>query len=185
MALIKCPECESSISDKSKTCIHCGYPLKSETHSSKKNEKEDNWIIICNEQEYDFSELEQYFNEKRYAKIYTVLNERINASIADAYRVIDYYNENQKLPHKISVTKEVVDKKGYKKELMQLTKYQTQVRNQSSKRIVNIDVPTCPKCGSTAITAGQKGYSLWTGFLGSNKTMNRCANCGHAWEPGK
>lgn len=45
--------------------------------------------------------------------------------------------------------------------------------------------PTCPKCGSTAITAGQKGYSLWTGFLGSNKTMNRCANCGHAWEPGK
>lgn len=43
--------------------------------------------------------------------------------------------------------------------------------------------PTCPKCGSTAITAGQRGYSFWTGFFGSNKTVNRCANCGHKWTP--
>lgn len=27
MALINCPECEFKISDKSKHCIHCGYPL--------------------------------------------------------------------------------------------------------------------------------------------------------------
>ena len=27
MALIKCPECGKEISDKSKHCIHCGYPL--------------------------------------------------------------------------------------------------------------------------------------------------------------
>ena len=27
MALIKCPECGKEISDKSKQCIHCGYPL--------------------------------------------------------------------------------------------------------------------------------------------------------------
>jgi predicted Zn-ribbon and HTH transcriptional regulator len=45
--------------------------------------------------------------------------------------------------------------------------------------------PKCPKCGSTAITAGQRGYSLLTGFLGSNKTVNRCANCGHTWKPGR
>lgn len=25
--LIKCPECEKEISDKSKMCIHCGYPI--------------------------------------------------------------------------------------------------------------------------------------------------------------
>ncbi len=28
MALIKCPECNKEISDKSEVCIHCGYPLK-------------------------------------------------------------------------------------------------------------------------------------------------------------
>ena len=27
MALIKCPECGKEISDKSKTCVHCGFPL--------------------------------------------------------------------------------------------------------------------------------------------------------------
>ena len=41
----------------------------------------------------------------------------------------------------------------------------------------------CPKCGSTSITAGQRGYSLFTGFIGSGKTVNRCANCGYKWEP--
>ena len=30
MALIKCPECGKEISDKSKLCIHCGYPLEEE-----------------------------------------------------------------------------------------------------------------------------------------------------------
>ncbi len=28
MAIIKCPECDKEISDQSRKCIHCGYPLK-------------------------------------------------------------------------------------------------------------------------------------------------------------
>lgn len=27
MALIKCPECGKEVSDKAKSCIHCGYPI--------------------------------------------------------------------------------------------------------------------------------------------------------------
>mgnify|MGYP001041193622 FL=1 len=42
-----------------------------------------------------------------------------------------------------------------------------------------------PKCNSTNVTTGQRGYSFLTGFLGSNKTVNRCGNCGYKWEPGK
>lgn len=37
MAIIKCPECGRDISDKSKKCIHCGYPITREepdTHNS-------------------------------------------------------------------------------------------------------------------------------------------------------
>ena len=41
----------------------------------------------------------------------------------------------------------------------------------------------CPKCGSIQITTGQRGYSFWTGFWGSSKTVNRCAKCGYKWEP--
>lgn len=31
MALVKCPECGKEISDRSKMCIHCGYPLEGES----------------------------------------------------------------------------------------------------------------------------------------------------------
>jgi predicted nucleic-acid-binding Zn-ribbon protein len=43
----------------------------------------------------------------------------------------------------------------------------------------------CPKCGSTAITTGARGFTLMTGFIGSNKTVNRCGKCGHTWTPKK
>ena len=42
---------------------------------------------------------------------------------------------------------------------------------------------TCPKCGSTAVTTGQRGYSVITGFFGSGQTVNRCGKCGHKWKP--
>lgn len=42
---------------------------------------------------------------------------------------------------------------------------------------------SCPKCGSTAVSVGQRGYNLLTGFLGSGQTMNRCGKCGHKWTP--
>lgn len=41
----------------------------------------------------------------------------------------------------------------------------------------------CPICGSTAVTTTSRGYSLLTGFIGSNKTANRCGKCGHTWKP--
>lgn len=41
----------------------------------------------------------------------------------------------------------------------------------------------CPRCGSTAVTTGQRGFSILTGFLGSNKTVNRCGKCGYTWKP--
>lgn len=51
-------------------------------------------------------------------------------------------------------------------------------RQQVSKQI------TCPRCGSTNITTGSRGFSLVTGFIGSGKTVNRCASCGYKWKPG-
>lgn len=43
----------------------------------------------------------------------------------------------------------------------------------------------CPRCGSTNIVTGQRGFSILTGFIGSSKTMNRCASCGYKWSPKK
>lgn len=52
----------------------------------------------------------------------------------------------------------------------------TEIRNSSS------NILKCPKCGSIAVTTGQRGYSLWTGFLGAGKTVNRCGSCGYKWK---
>lgn len=41
----------------------------------------------------------------------------------------------------------------------------------------------CPRCSSTQITTSKRGFSLMTGFIGANKTINRCARCGHTWKP--
>ncbi len=45
MSLINCPECNKEISDKSKACIYCGYPIKED-----RNEK-----CIINGIEYNIS----------------------------------------------------------------------------------------------------------------------------------
>lgn len=48
MALIMCPECGKSISDKSKNCINCGYPL--DEIKSEENDKFQLYTVcpICN-----------------------------------------------------------------------------------------------------------------------------------------
>jgi len=45
------------------------------------------------------------------------------------------------------------------------------------------NMPICPECGSTAITAGPLG--TWGLPSLSDRTRNRCANCGHSWTPRK
>lgn len=64
-----------------------------------------------------------------------------------------------------------------------IAQFKAQVDAQEERKRQERNLPRCPKCGSTSITASQRGYSFWTGFLGSNKTVNRCSNCGHTWKP--
>ena len=64
-----------------------------------------------------------------------------------------------------------------------MSQFRTQVQQQENTRAQAASTVKCPRCGSTNITAGQRGYSLLTGFVGSGRTVNRCANCGHKWKP--
>lgn len=45
--------------------------------------------------------------------------------------------------------------------------------------------PKCPVCGSTYISTVNRGYSLFSGFVGSGSPRNVCQKCGHKWKPGK
>lgn len=64
-----------------------------------------------------------------------------------------------------------------------MSQFRTQVQQQENSRAQAANTVKCPRCGSTNITAGQRGFSLLTGFVGSGKTVNRCASCGHKWKP--
>lgn len=74
-----------------------------------------------------------------------------------------------------------VELEQYKKEKMQK---QAQI-NQTIQENKSKGIACCPKCGSTSIQPVQRGYSLFSGFIGSGKTMNYCMNCGHKWDPKK
>lgn len=59
----------------------------------------------------------------------------------------------------------------------------TDVRPHISPTTDGKDTVKCPRCGSTQITTGMRGWKITTGFLGSSKTVNRCAKCGYTWTP--
>lgn len=60
------------------------------------------------------------------------------------------------------------------------------INNQAARELIrrnSFSQPSCPKCGSTAITTGARGVSGFWGLIGASKTVNRCGNCGHTWTP--
>jgi DNA-directed RNA polymerase subunit M/transcription elongation factor TFIIS len=66
---------------------------------------------------------------------------------------------------------------------LKISQFKAQLQQQKSSASQTGSMVRCPRCGSANITAGQRGYSLLTGFVGSGSTVNRCANCGHKWKP--
>lgn len=66
---------------------------------------------------------------------------------------------------------------------LKMSQFRNQVEQQKSSKTKSANTIKCPKCGSTNISTGARGYSIVTGFWGSGQTVNRCANCGHKWKP--
>lgn len=136
MALIKCPECNREISDKSQNCIHCGYPIN--------NHK----VIIENIDGIDYD-------------ISFVIDKSISQvdKITKISRLVGKTDFNTMMK-----AKEIV------------LKY-----HPSEKEDVN--KVHCPKCSCTDIGVVNRGYSMFTGFIGSGKAMNVCKKCGYKWKP--
>ena len=43
MALINCPECQKEISEKVKSCPHCGYPFETNSVGNSQQTDKNNW----------------------------------------------------------------------------------------------------------------------------------------------
>ena len=60
---------------------------------------------------------------------------------------------------------------------------QEQIKKEQEQKSSAKDTIKCPKCGSTNITEGTKGFSLITGFIGSGNFRYVCKKCGNKWKP--
>jgi len=51
---------------------------------------------------------------------------------------------------------------------------------------INPNTPIkCPCCGSSQISANNRGWNLLTGFIGSGQIYITCLKCGKRWKAGK
>lgn len=66
---------------------------------------------------------------------------------------------------------------------LKMSQFKSQVSQQKSVKQQTSNQLRCPKCGSTNVSTGARGYSFVTGFVGAGKTVNRCGKCGHKWKP--
>lgn len=93
-----------------------------------------------------------------------------------------------------------IEKKRQKLQDERMSEIQQKIRenNVPVKQVDN--TPRCPKCGSTSISANQKGFGvgkavigaavagpigLVAGNAGAKKVFITCLNCGHRWQAGK
>ena len=184
MALITCPECGKEVSDKAKMCPNCGYPINDPTVPDVKNN-----ICVFKGQRYDLTEVLEYI-EKTYDEngycvdpktpAYFALKRIIPTIGCDTNELLGYLARYRKVPDFNFIPTGDPDK--YR--LVKPKDYDPNFNihkafEEEQKKLI----PKCPKCGCTSITTGSRGYSLFTGFLGSGKTVNRCGNCGYKWTP--
>ena len=174
MALIKCPECGKDVSDKAPACIHCGYPL---------GQKESTLYNVVYK---GFPSTRIQYDKQ--VQMIGSLRQLMNLSLSEANKIID--NPPQIIAKDTTMTnaKWVMSSLSPYQCILEIvqststtagainTKIDAYVANGGSTII-------CPHCGSNQVTVGQRGFSLLTGFLGSQKTTNRCGKCGWTWQP--
>ena len=169
MALIKCPECRKEISDKSKLCIHCGFPLETIDINKK---------CIISEKEYDLSSTIEFVDNGKYKDAFLKLKDATGLSIKNCLNIIDLIKNNP------GTVPEIYQINSYTEE-EEINAYKLLLSMKNNIQPKSKDQIVCPKCKSTAITTINRGYSLLTRFLGSGSPRNVCQNCGYKWNPAK
>lgn len=173
MSLIRCVECGSEVSSYARVCPKCGCPMtiiKNATSSAYDvvvkavDPKRGLWIegFICKTRGVDGKESEAIVDSLPF----TIIEGADKPTAEEIKNLIE--NEGATVEVVTSGSEEIRFTKEQLKETALYRKYQPL---------------RCPRCGSTAVTTTSRGYSLLTGFIGSNKTVNRCGKCGHTWRP--
>lgn len=172
MALITCPECNQQVSNKADICIHCGYPIKD---------------YIENKTLYSV-ELKHFVRRDKERAAEVVLDTYRKRVWTDAIRntpsvVFDGLHKDEAMYIVYDLQREGIFASVEKSETDIVDEeVEAEVHRLMSVRPLDGKL-RCPHCNSDEISTGQRGFSMVTGFIGSNKTVNRCAKCGYKWQP--
>ena len=167
MALIICPECGKEISDQSKQCIHCGYPISEIVTPHRTDER----ICIVNGKEiYLHFLLDNIETKEKFDRLVRT----IDCKGTTAIKIIKEVEETKKIPETLNFETRTQSLKRQEQE-----KLQRQQQDQAN-------LPKCPTCGSTNIRkigSVERGTSI-VAFGIFSKKMNKtfkCGNCGYTW----
>ena len=166
MALIRCPECGKEISDKAEACPNCGYPIAG---LGKATRTTNEYAVI----------LENAGVNK--VKAIRDVREVTGLGLKDAKEMME--NVPCVVIDKISLEAATAIKNAFQDDGAVVSVVSSDDKSTKIAVANEANKIRCPRCGSTQITTGQRGFSFWTGFIGANKTVNRCAKCGHSWQP--
>ena len=150
MALINCPECNREISDKAKSCPHCGFPI---------NVNNTYKIIINGYRDTDTAAL-------------AGLNQVFDLNLSYDQSV-DIFNN---CPYTITECESQEEANLYANKLMKWGINVEIVNPNGQSEYINNDIIYCPKCGSTNIQIVPRKWSLFTGLL-TNKVDRVCIKC--------
>lgn len=175
MPLIKCADCGNDVSSYADVCPKCGCPISISVDRDRSRSLMD--VVLCSVPEDNYGWTREFISQVN------------GITIKEAYDVIKSVpisivkGTSRDTSEKI---KEVLCNEGCKVDIVQsaeITEMVSEELIESTELYKKYQPLKCPRCGSTAVTTTSRGYSLLTGFIGSNKTVNRCGKCGHTWKP--
>ncbi|MFR2491761.1 MAG: hypothetical protein ACLS9B_14710 [Coprococcus comes] len=191
MSLLICPECGEKISSYSKECKKCGFPIKE--YMKENNLTDLNKEFLCSRcgaqyagygEESDLIYLKCRFCNGKVIGTDKTGKEALNIFCQDPNNYLNNFVKKY--------IKNTFSEEAYERRLLIIkaenehkdSNYYIDSSTQSTQQHSSAQV-TCPKCGSTSIATTNRGYSFFTGFLGSGKPVNVCQKCGYKWKPGK
>ncbi len=162
MALVKCPDCGSEVSDRAKQCIHCGCPIEAILCANV------NTICRINDEEYDFSdELVLAMSDDIIKNSRAIGNIRRKTLLAmgDAGRLMDTMKETKRVPETFTL------------------EYPLDAPENifGSQKSHSVSCPYCQSTNTRKISGLSKAGSVavW-GFLATSKVSKQwhCNSCG-------
>lgn len=200
MALVKCPECgRENVSDSAESCPNCGFGIKVHFNKVKENKIQQrrlDSIPMPQKPEKEKIGVKGWFAILLFPSLFAlfaligfVAGEIGGAMImicvgAFLFYIIYYATVLQEYNKKMEkYNRAIQDFEKYKRDEIkeQNIKYAEQVKIAEAKKN---NQPICPKCGSTDVADGTRGYTLTTGFVGSGNFRYICKKCNFKWKPG-